>query len=93
MFQKVETRVLGIVENMSYFVCPDCGAKSYIFGNEGGPRSAVQLNIPLLGQIPIEPIVTEAGDEGKPVVVRNPKSESAKAFSEIAANILRSGIF
>jgi ATP-binding protein involved in chromosome partitioning len=87
MFQKVDTKVLGIVENMSYFLCPDCGKKHYIFGNDGGVRSASELKVPLLGQIPIEPIVTESGDAGVPVVVQYPQSASAKAFREVASHI------
>ncbi len=87
MFQKVETKVLGIVENMSYYICPKCGDKSFIFGQNGGVRSAEQLGVSLLGQIPIEPEVTEAGDQGVPIVARNPESASAKAFLEIAKKI------
>ncbi len=93
MFQKVDTRVLGIVENMSYFVCPNCGNKYYIFGKDGGRASAQELGVPLLGQVPIEPEVREAGDEGVPVVARNPESASAKAFLEIAEKILQDELF
>ncbi len=93
MFQKVNTPVLGIVENMSYFVCPHCGEKSYIFGEGGGLRSAKQLGIPLLGQIPIEPGVTESGDSGVPIVNKDPESPSAKAFLEVAEKIVNSDIF
>lgn len=93
MFQKVDTRVLGIVENMSYFICPECGKKTYIFGSEGGSRSSRQLNIPLLGQVPIEPLVTESGDSGIPVVASHPESASAKAFLEIAAKVAKDSMF
>lgn len=93
MFQKVNTKVLGIVENMSYFICPHCGKKSFIFGSEGGSRSARELNVPLLGQIPIEPIVTESGDAGIPVVASHPDSASAKAFQEVAQRIAQDKIF
>lgn len=93
MFQKVETRVLGLVENMSYFICPNCGARTAIFGSEGGNRAAGELNIPLLGQIPIEPQVTEAGDSGVPVVASHPDSESARAFLEIAGKIADDSMF
>ncbi len=93
MFQKVQTKVLGIVENMSYFVCPDCGKKTFIFGNDGGVRSSTELGIPLLGQVPIEPIVTESGDAGVPVIDSHPDSASAKAFLEIADKIVRDTIF
>jgi ATP-binding protein involved in chromosome partitioning len=87
MFQKVGTPVLGIIENMSYFACPDCGKKTAIFGSEGGARSSRELNVTLLGQIPIEANITESGDSGKPVVVNHPEGETAKAFKEIAKKI------
>lgn len=93
MFQKVDTKVLGIVENMSYFICQKCGEKSYIFGKNGGLKSAKELGVPLLGQVPIEPEVTEAGDNGVPIVARNPESASAKAFLEIAEKVLKDAIF
>lgn len=93
MFQKVNTKVLGIVENMSYFICPHCGKKSFIFGSEGGRRSAGELNVPLLGQIPIEPIVTESGDAGVPVVASHPDSASARAFQEVAKRIAQDEMF
>lgn len=93
MFQKVNTRVLGIVENMSYFICPNCGEKSYIFGKNGGGRAAQELGVPLLGQVPIEPEVTEAGDAGVPIVSRDPESASAKAFLQIAEIIYRDEMF
>ncbi|GAB4363322.1 MAG: Mrp/NBP35 family ATP-binding protein [Calditrichia bacterium] len=93
MFQKVNTRVLGIVENMSYFICPHCKEKSFIFGNDGGARSARQLGVPLLGQVPIEAEVTESGDVGIPIVSKAPESASARAFMEIADKILRDPLF
>jgi len=87
MFQKVGTPVLGIVENMSYFVCPDCGAKTFIFGSEGGARASRELGVPLLGRIPIEANITESGDLGKPVVISHPEGDTAKAFQEIAKKV------
>ena len=87
MFQKVGTPVLGIVENMSYFVCPDCGKKTAIFGSEGGARSSRELNVPLLGQIPIEASITESGDSGKPIIVKHPEGDTTKVFKEIANKI------
>jgi ATP-binding protein involved in chromosome partitioning len=87
MFQKVGTPVLGIVENMSYFACPDCGKKTAIFGSEGGARSSRELNVPLLGQIPIEANITESGDSGEPIIVMHPEGDTAKAFVEIAKRI------
>jgi ATP-binding protein involved in chromosome partitioning len=85
MFAKTSVPVLGIVENMSYFLCPGDGQKYDIFGSGGGQREAERLGVPLLGQIPIEPGVREAGDAGKPVVLRDPSSEAAKNFAAVAS--------
>ncbi len=93
MFQKVKTKVLGLVENMSYFVCPNCGEKAYIFGNEGGVRSAKDFNVPLLGQVPIESEVRVAGDDGVPIIIRDPESYSAKAFLNMAEKMIKDDVF
>lgn len=87
MFQKVETEVFGIVENMSYFACPKCGDKSYIFGKGGGSKAASQLKVAFLGEVPIDPEVTETGDSGVPIVAKNPDSEVGRAFRQIAARL------
>jgi len=84
MFREVKTLVLGIVENMSYFVCPHCGHVAEIFGSGGGERVANKYGVPLLGQIPIDPAVREGGDRGVPVVVGQPGSSTAQAFREAA---------
>jgi len=84
MFREVKTPVLGIVENMSYFVCPHCGHVAEIFGSGGGERVANKYGVPLLGQIPIDPAVREGGDRGVPVVVGQPGSSTAQAFREAA---------
>jgi ATP-binding protein involved in chromosome partitioning len=93
MFQKVGTKVLGIIENMSYFICPDCDKKTYIFGKNGGVQSASELGVPLLGQIPIEPEITEGGDEGAPIIIKHPDSQSAKAFLDVAKKMVKDGLF
>jgi ATP-binding protein involved in chromosome partitioning len=93
MFQKVNTPVLGIVENMSYYICADCGHKEYIFGTEGGIKTARNMGVPLLGQIPIESAVTRAGDEGEPIVSSDPETASAKAYIEIASKIVKQNFF
>ena len=87
MFQEVKTTVLGIVENMSGFVCPCCGTRSDIFGEGGGRRVAAQYEVPLLGQVPIEPAVREGGDTGLPVVIGHPESATAKAFQHLAERV------
>ncbi len=93
MFEKVQTPVYGIVENMSYFECDQCGSKHYIFGRGGGAEAARALGIPFLGEIPIEAAVTEAGDAGAPVVIRNPESPAAVAFQQVANRLIHSRLF
>jgi ATP-binding protein involved in chromosome partitioning len=87
MFQEVKTTILGIVENMSGFVCPGCGETIDIFGSGGGKRTAEQYDVPLLGQIPIEPVVREGGDTGVPVVVGHPESATAESFRHLAERV------
>ncbi|MGH9319062.1 MAG: P-loop NTPase, partial [Vicinamibacteria bacterium] len=87
MFQPVQVPVLGIIENMSYFVCSHCNETTFIFREGGGQRISEELGVPFLGGIPIDPEVVLAGDEGIPIVARNPDSPAAVAFSDIAARI------
>lgn len=84
MFEKVNTRVLGIVENMSAFACPHCGETLDVFGTGGGERLARDLNLPFLGRIPLDPDVRAAGDAGVPTVVRSPESPAGVALKEAA---------
>jgi ATP-binding protein involved in chromosome partitioning len=87
MFQKVNVPVLGLIENMSYFLCPSDGRRYDIFGAGGGAREAGRLGVPLLGQIPIDIPTREAGDRGCPVVLAEPKSPVSAAFREIARRL------
>ena len=88
MFQKVNVPILGIIENMSYFLCPSDGKVYHIFGKGGGEHEAKRLGVPLLGQIPIEMGVRESGDEGHPIALEDPeKSATSKVFREIAAKL------
>ena len=87
MFEEVKTPVIGIVENMSGFICPCCGERTAIFDEGGGKRTADAHGVALLGQIPIEPAVRAGGDEGIPVVIGHPDSESAKAFRHLAERV------
>ena len=89
MFNEVQIPVLGIVENMSYFVCPDSGKAYEIFGKSKTEEIAKQYNTELLGKIPIEPKVAEFADLGIPIVLAKEDSDSAKAFMEIAQNVIR----
>lgn len=81
--------IIGIVENMSGFVCPCCGKVTDIFKSGGGENAAKELNVQFLGKVPIEPGVVEAGDSGMPVVLKYPDSESAKAFKSIVDKIVK----
>lgn len=87
MFERVETRVLGIVENMSGFQCPCCGERFDLFGSEGGRKLAEATGIPLLGQVPIEVAVREGGDRGEPIVAARPESASARVIREVAERV------
>jgi ATP-binding protein involved in chromosome partitioning len=87
MFRKVSVPILGLVENMSHFVCPHCHGQTEIFGSGGGASEAERLGVPLLGQIPIDPQVVRGGDEGSPILVRNPESPAGQAFLALAARV------
>ena len=89
MFQKVNVPVLGIVENMSYYVCAKCGHREEIFKHGGGERTARQLQVPFLGEIPLDPKVTVGGDSGRPIVVGEPKSAVTEAYMRIADAVAR----
>ena len=85
MFKKVNVPVLGIVENMSTFLCPHCGKASDIFGHGGARKEADRLGVPFLGEVPLTMAVRETSDEGKPVVATDPDSSVAQAYRDIAA--------
>jgi ATP-binding protein involved in chromosome partitioning len=88
MFEQLGTNILGIVENMSYFIPPDMSDRTYdLFGSGGGEKTAQELNVPLLGCIPLEISLREGGDKGIPITVSHPESASAKALIQIAKNI------
>jgi len=87
MWQKVEVPVLGLVENMSGFDCPSCGHHEEIFQRGGGRRLAARSGIAFLGEIPLQPAVSRAGDDGTPIVVREPESKVAEIFAGIAAAV------
>lgn len=85
MFERVGVKVLGVVENMSYYVCPHCGDRSDLFLSGGGQKLADELSLPLLGQIPLQAGVPQLADAGQPIVVSQPDSAAGKALTEIAA--------
>jgi ATP-binding protein involved in chromosome partitioning len=88
MFKQVQAPLLGIVENMSYFMCPDCGKRTNIFRQGGGQKESERLGIPLLGRIPLETGVCDAGDTGVPVVIGQPDSAASIEFQKIATAVM-----
>jgi len=87
MFRKVNVPIIGIVENMSYFICPDCGKRTDIFSYGGVAKECAKHDTKLLGEIPIDAEIRAGGDAGKPIVESNADSPQTKAFFEIAENI------
>jgi ATP-binding protein involved in chromosome partitioning len=87
MFRQLNIPVLGVVENMSFFVCGHCQERTEIFGHGGGAKMAEDMGIPLLGQIPIDTRVRSGGDEGRPIVSAAPDAPAATAFFEIAGRV------
>ena len=87
MFEKTKVPVLGIVENMSTFVCPNCGHESHIFGHGGARAEARRLGVPFLGEIPLVPVIRETSDAGTPIMVHAPHSKEAEAFRAVAKEV------
>jgi len=87
MFKKLNTPILGIIENMSEYVCPHCGAREEIFGSGGARQTAERLGIPFLGEIPLATAVRQTSDAGTPIVLSAPDSAAAKAFTTVAENL------
>ncbi|MBA3644594.1 MAG: Mrp/NBP35 family ATP-binding protein [Gemmatimonadaceae bacterium] len=91
MFERVNVPVLGIIENMSYFVCPHCDDRTSLFGEGGGQRLADELGVQLLGQIPLYQPVMSGGDKGAPIVITEPDSAAGKALIALGGRV--AGIF
>ncbi|HMQ56958.1 MAG TPA: iron-sulfur cluster carrier protein ApbC [Rhizobiaceae bacterium] len=87
MFRKVDVPVLGIVENMSYFICPECGSRHDIFGHGGARREAQRIGVPFLGEVPLDMAIRETSDSGAPVVASAPQSAHARIYREIADRV------
>jgi ATP-binding protein involved in chromosome partitioning len=88
MFERVNTRVLGIVENMSGLACPHCGEVVEVFGSGGGEALAKEMKVPFLGKIPLDPAVVQAGDAGAPTVVSSAESAAAQALERVGSTLL-----
>ena len=87
MFKRVNVPVLGVVENMSYFLCPSCGTRSDIFGHGGARKEAERLGVPFLGEVPLHMTIREKSDAGLPVVATEPDSPHTKIYREIAVKV------
>jgi ATP-binding protein involved in chromosome partitioning len=84
MFERVHVPILGVVENMSYFVCPKCGERTEVFAHGGARKEAEKLNVPFLGEVPLDLAIRELSDGGNPVVAAAPQSAHAQAYMAIA---------
>jgi ATP-binding protein involved in chromosome partitioning len=88
MFRKVDVPILGLVENMSHFVCPDCGGTHAIFGQGGAEAEAARLGVPFLGGIPLTMDLRAASDAGRPITARDPEGSLGRAYQRIARAVL-----
>ncbi len=88
MFKKTGAKILGIVENMSYFICPHCGEETHIFGHNGAKETAENLGETFLGSIPLDMEVRQTGDAGTPIVAENPDGKISQAYEQIARKII-----
>ncbi|MDY0029287.1 MAG: iron-sulfur cluster carrier protein ApbC [Pseudobdellovibrionaceae bacterium] len=89
MFRKVAVPVLGIVENMSYYCCPNCGHREDIFGHGGAKEEAAKLGVPFLGEVPLHSKIRELSDAGTPVVIADPESEQALVYCTLAETVMK----
>jgi ATP-binding protein involved in chromosome partitioning len=89
MAERTNLRPIGVIENMSFFLCPHCGERTDIFGEGGGLEAAETLGVPLLGQVPLVTAVREGGDTGRPIVITDPDSPAAQALRDAAREIAR----
>ena len=89
MFETVNTPILGIVENMSFFLCPHCGERTEIFSHGGARKAADKLGVPFLGEVSLDPEIREGGDSGKPIMVANPDSPQSEAFRKITESLIQ----
>lgn len=88
MFRQVHCPILGIVENMGYFVCPDCGEREEIFGHGGADKMAAEESLPVLARVPIYTEIREGGDRGVPITVANPKHPASQAYLDLARKVV-----
>ena len=87
MFNKLNVPVLGVIENMSFFLCPHCGERTDIFSHGGGEAAAKKLGVPFLGEVPIDLKIRAGGDAGRPILVDDPESPQSKVFIRIGEQL------
>ena len=92
MFAKLNTPIIGMIENMSSYICPNCGVEAHIFGHGGAAVEAAKQGMPFLGEIPLDLAIRLAGDDGTPIVAARPDSPQAQAFTRIARYLIASGV-
>jgi ATP-binding protein involved in chromosome partitioning len=92
MFQKMNTKIFGMIENMSMYICPKCGHEAHIFGHGGAKADAERMGLPFLGEIPLDLEIRTAADGGAPIVAAKPQSPQAQAFRTIARRLIDDGI-
>ncbi len=88
----LKLQVLGVVENMSGLTCPHCGKHIDVFKREGGAAMAREMEVPLLGRVPLEPGIVDAGDTGRPFIIEHPESEASKVMGEVVARVIESEV-
>lgn len=87
MFQKLNIPILGLIQNMSLYICPKCGTQSHVFGQHGVQNAAKELHVPFLGDVPLDPLICDLSDKGIPIVASDPSSSQAKAYKDIADRV------
>jgi ATP-binding protein involved in chromosome partitioning len=92
MFRRVDVPILGIVENMSFFICPSCGSRADIFGHGGARDEAERLAVPFLGEVPLAPVIREGSDDGRPIMVSDPDGALGRAYRAIALKMLANAV-
>lgn len=92
MFRRVDVPILGIVENMSFFICPSCGSRADIFGHGGARDEAERLAVPFLGEVPLAPVIREGSDDGRPIMVSDPDGALGRAYRSIALQMLANAV-
>jgi len=88
MFRQLKVKVLGIIENMSYFICPHCNVSTEIFSRGGGKRASERLGVPLLGEIPLDQELRIGSDIGQPILIRAPESPTAEIYRKLAGALV-----